>query len=127
MYFYPIFLFLSISCSSNGQDSQDASGIAETVNVIDFEALLTEHPGTLIDVRTADEFESGKIDEAINIDWHGNTFNTEVEKLDKRKPVYVYCRSGGRSKSAMKRLTRLGFEEVYNLNGGITAWNQAHP
>lgn len=120
-------VFLLSSCDSNGQETKkDGQTVAKNVEVAEFESMMTKHPGTVLDVRTADEFNSGHIDNATNIDWYGDDFNTKAETLDKKKPVYVYCHSGGRSKSAMKRLKSLGFEEVYNLSGGITAWNNTH-
>ena len=120
-------VFLMVSCASNGQDSKKTTSIAETVSVSDFERLLKENPGTVLDVRTSAEYDSGNITASINIDWYSDEFDKEVEKLEKQKPVYVYCKSGGRSRAAMKRLKSLGFEEIYNLNGGMSAWKEAHP
>lgn len=88
---------------------------------------MKEHPGTLLDVRTKDEFDKGSIPNAVNIDWYSDSFNDEVKELDMNKPVYVYCHSGGRSQRAMNRMISLGFSEVYNLKGGIMAWKEAHP
>lgn len=73
----------------------------------------------LIDVRTATEFKSGFIKNAINIDFFSKSFNTNIEKLDKNKAIYVYCRSGNRSNKTCRKLAALGFEEIYDLQGGI--------
>ncbi len=77
----------------------------------------------LIDVRTPEEFASEKINDAKNINWNGTDFVAQVEKLDKSKPVFVYCKVGGRSSLAADKLAELGFKEIYNLNGGIMKWN----
>ncbi|MCB0736162.1 MAG: rhodanese-like domain-containing protein [Bacteroidetes bacterium] len=78
----------------------------------------------LLDVRTTVEFNSGHLKDALHIDWNSTNFEAEIKKLDNTKPVLIYCLSGGRSGAAMKRLTSLGFKEVYNLKGGISAWKQ---
>ena len=73
----------------------------------------------LIDVRTPDEYQSGHIEDAKNIDFYSGKFTTEFNKLDKEKPVYIYCRSGSRSKQTATKLTAMGFKEIYDLKGGI--------
>ena len=77
----------------------------------------------VLDVRTNDEVAEGIIPNAVHIDIHlGQGFIDEVEKLDKSKDYYVYCRSGGRSAQACAVMNHLGFENTYNLLGGITEW-----
>ena len=101
--------------------------MASKTTVIDLETLKTEAIGKdvqLIDVRTANEYNSGHIDDAVNIDIMNNaTFEQEVQKLDKSKPVFLYCKLGGRSKKASKKLEELGFEKIYDFSGGYSAWN----
>ncbi|MFV8369385.1 rhodanese-like domain-containing protein [Flavobacterium sp. LB2R40] len=78
----------------------------------------------ILDVRTEAEFNEGIITNAINIDIHrGQDFVTEIETLDKSKNYYVYCRSGMRSAKACEIMNQLGFENAYNLVGGITEWD----
>jgi rhodanese-related sulfurtransferase len=48
-----------------------------------------------------------------------------VKVVDPKKPVLVYCRSGGRSAKAAKQMKDLGFVEISDLDGGITAWKKA--
>lgn len=81
--------------------------------------------GIVLDVRTIGEYTEGHLANAINIDWNGNSFDAEVKKLDKNKPLFVYCKVGGRSASAADRLRALGFTQVYELSGGILAWEAA--
>jgi rhodanese-related sulfurtransferase len=78
----------------------------------------------ILDVRTEEEFMAGFIPEAINIDiYKGQEFLVEIEKLDKSKSYYVYCRSGARSASACSLMHQHGIENAYNLMGGITQWD----
>ena len=88
--------------------------------VSQFEA---DENAVILDVRTEDEFNEGFIASAINIDIHkGQDIVTEIETLDKNKNYYVYCRSGMRSAKACEIMNQLGFENAYNLIGGITEW-----
>lgn len=79
----------------------------------------------LIDVRTPGEFEQGHLENSVNINIASKSFKEEVEKLDKSQPVYVYCAVGGRSAKAAKMLKEMGFEEVYDLEGGIQNWEKS--
>ncbi|WP_134088827.1 thioredoxin domain-containing protein [Olivibacter sp. XZL3] len=76
----------------------------------------------LIDVRTPEEFAEGHIEHAHNINIKDSDFKGKLDHFDKTKPVFVYCLSGGRSATAVASLKELGFEEVYDLKGGIMAW-----
>lgn len=115
--------------SDKKQDSSPTSSeqiIAEG-NIVDlepaaFEQEMKNKPGTLVDVRTPGEYNDGHLDNALNIDYNGSGFDQEVEKLDKTKPVYVYCAVGGRSASAAKILSGKGFQ-VVNMAGGYKAWS----
>ena len=88
----------------------------------DFQERLSEKAGAIIlDVRTPEEFESGRIPKSININIMDRTFLAQVAALDKSKPYFVYCRSGARSGQACAAMASQGFE-VYNLAGGIMRW-----
>jgi thioredoxin len=76
----------------------------------------------LIDVRTPDEYNGGHLINAVNIDWNGNDFDKLTAKLDKSKPVFVYCLSGGRSSAAAAAMRSSGFKEVIEMEGGIMKW-----
>ena len=78
----------------------------------------------LLDVRTLEEVEDGIIPNAKHIDiYMGQGFIDELEKLDKSKNYYVYCRSGVRSVQACTLMKQLGFETTYNLLGGFSNWD----
>lgn len=76
----------------------------------------------IIDIRTEEEFESGNIDGSINIDFYKN-FESDISKLDKNHAYLIYCQSGRRSGEAIKFFDKLGFEKVYELSGGFSAWS----
>lgn len=79
----------------------------------------------IIDVRTPGEFAGGHLEGAVNYDWYGATFADQIAKLDKTKPVFVYCQSGRRSAAATAKMQSEGFKEIYELSGGIAAWQAA--
>jgi len=86
--------------------------------------LEIDNNAVVLDVRTLAEVEEGIIPNAIHIDiYRGQGFIDELEKLDKTKNYYVYCRSGNRSRQACYLMNQLGFENAYNLIGGIMEWN----
>jgi rhodanese-related sulfurtransferase len=77
----------------------------------------------ILDVRTDTEVEEGFIPNSVNIDiYKGQGFVDELEKLDKSKNYYVYCRSGNRSGQACAIMNSLGFENAFNLEGGFMNW-----
>lgn len=88
-----------------------------------FATAIAQNNVQLIDVRTGPEYAEGHLENARLIDWkNSNNFKKAVEKLDKDKPIYVYCRSGRRSIDAGNYLVNHGFKHVFNLEGGIQLW-----
>lgn len=89
----------------------------------DFEAKFQATENVqLIDVRTPEEYAAGTIGTAVNIDYYNDNFKAEMDKLDKSRPVFVFCAKGGRSASAGAICKEIGFKEIYDLEGGYTAW-----
>ncbi|MFC4632740.1 rhodanese-like domain-containing protein [Dokdonia ponticola] len=87
------------------------------------ELLANDTQAIIIDARTPRECAEGIIENAIMINFLDTiAFKTTVEKLDKNKNYYVYCRSGNRSAQACQLLENLGVEHTYNLSGGMMAW-----
>lgn len=86
-----------------------------------FTQLLEEagKNAVLIDVRTPAEFAGGNVKGAVNIDIYSPSFGKEIDKLDKAKTYFLYCRSGNRSAQACRIMAERGFVKLYNLSGGI--------
>ncbi len=76
----------------------------------------------IIDVRTPQEFVAEHIENATNMDFYSEAFRDTLNTLDKNKTYLIYCRSGGRSGSALDIMAELNFREVYNILGGINLW-----
>jgi rhodanese-related sulfurtransferase len=106
--------------NSTSQNTENTK--TQNVDVAKAKELIAQDI-TILDVRTLEETSQGKIEGAICIDFYSDTFAAEIDKLDKTKPILVYCRSGGRSASAGQILEEKGFSQVYNLLGGYTAWS----
>jgi rhodanese-related sulfurtransferase len=90
----------------------------------DFEKIMASTVGQLIDVRTPSEFKDGHIEGAVNIDFLNENFDKEIQKLDKSKPVFIYCKVGGRSSKAGSKLFKMGFTPIYELSGGYDNWKK---
>lgn len=86
--------------------------------------LEEEEQPQILDVRTPAEYAAGHLNGALNIDFYDESFSTQIKSLDKQKPVFIYCLSGGRSLKAAKILLKEGFE-VIELNGGLKSWINA--
>ena len=100
--------------------------VIHSVNVAEFEKLINEKSGILLDVRTPGENAAGKIQGSQLMNVSDSNFAKNIDSLDKNTPVLVYCKSGRRSMSAAKILKSNGFTTVYNLNGGYNAWRASH-
>ncbi|MDO5522671.1 MAG: rhodanese-like domain-containing protein [Bacteroidia bacterium] len=94
----------------------------QSLNAADFKAAIADKSVQLIDVRTAQEYAHGTINDAELIDVSAGDFEQKIEKLNKTLPVAVFCHSGTRSMFAAKILVKKGFPAVYNLKGGIIFW-----
>lgn len=111
-------LLLFMSCRSSAQVKKVPAATFKT-------AIESQEQPQLLDVRTPEEFAKGHLNQAQNINWNDDDFNSRVGKLDKTKPVYVYCQGGGRSASAAARLAELGFKDITDMEGGVMAWRVA--
>jgi rhodanese-related sulfurtransferase len=114
------------SCKASSAGNNQGQEVVSTVAPKDFDQQLTSTAGAqLIDVRTPEEYASGHLKNAININVHGADFESKIKLLSKEQPVFVYCRSGGRSATAADKIEEMGFRKVYNMDGGITSWSGA--
>ena len=81
--------------------------------------ILDRESTVLIDVRTTDEFNSFRIKNSINIDYYSKVFLDSISLFKDKKNIILYCRSGRRSYYAAKLLQQKGFNNIYNLEGGV--------
>ena len=111
-----ILIFVFISCQNN-----------EKFDLLDYNEFKKQVENTnvqLIDVRTPDEYIMGHIEGAINVDFKNDeVFDSFFNDLNKSDTIYLYCRSGNRSKRSADKLISLGFQKIYDLNGGFIEWN----
>ena len=106
-----------LSCTAQTKTSLSAD---------EFETAISKDSVQILDVRTPGEFASGHIKNTLLANWNDKTeFVRRISFIDKKKPVYVYCLGGGRSAAAAEKMRNEGFENVYELKGGINAWKAA--
>ncbi len=113
-YLIAIIALVTLNCNAQNKTS---------LSPTEFDAGIKNESSQLLDVRTTEEYNSGHINNALWADWNNETeFLRRTNFLDKQKPLYVYCLSGGRSAAAAKSFRSKGFVNVYELKGGINAW-----
>ncbi len=141
---YIIFLvlisLLSTACSADRLDAQSADagaavsslnseaeeGHVQHVTALDAQGVIADEPDIVVlDVRTAKEYKAGHIAGGKNIDFYAADFENRLSALDKAAPYLLHCKSGGRSSKALKLMERLGFKNIYHLEGGFDAWKAA--
>jgi rhodanese-related sulfurtransferase len=120
-------MFMSVAVSCKENKKSDTSEVEQVQGVIEFIspgnlAQLDLNSLQLIDVRKQEEMAKGAIPGAQNMDYFADDFESQVQELDKSEPIYVYCKIGGRSARAAVKLQEMGFERIYDLDGGIMAW-----
>ena len=94
----------------------------QNVNIDQLTRLVNQKNAQVVDIRPKESFEQGHIVNAINMPLDDiNSGKTKIDKL-KKKPVVVYCQTGRVSAAASKKLTDVGIEQVFNLQGGINSW-----
>lgn len=109
-------------CGSVCVQAQD-NAAGKTVSQKKFQRMSKKKNSVVLDVRTTDEFKAGHIPTAAQIDvLKTEEFKAQVASLDKKKTYLVYCRSGKRSKDAMRIMNELGFTKLYDLDGGFSNW-----
>lgn len=127
-------LTLSLSLPAQAQEAKPAEDKKEKTekaalppvkNITPDEAqkLITEKKDVIVlDVRTPEEFKSGHIAGAKNLDFMAPDFKQKLAELDKSKEYCVHCQAGGRSSKAVKEMQKQGFTNVEHMNGGMNAW-----
>ena len=111
-----LILILTFSCSTNSVDNYYSISIDKAAELLESENAI------ILDVRTNEEVSKGYIKDATFIDYYSNDFKNKLNLIDKKKTIYVYCKSGGRSSKASEIISQMGFANVYNLEGGFMRW-----
>jgi rhodanese-related sulfurtransferase len=97
----------------------------EKLEAIEFgEKMIQLQVYNLVDVRTPEEFAQASITKSKNINFNGDSFESELSQLEKDKPLFIYCKSGGRSAKAVEKAKEMGFERIIELDGGMDAWKE---
>lgn len=98
----------------------------KTLPLNEFETVVRQSDAVLLDVRTWDEYASGHIVNAINVDWKSDKFEQQFAELglDKDQAIAVYCLHAKRSYAAAKCLLDMGYKNVFQLEGGIEPWTE---
>lgn len=109
----------TFSCKENS--SEEVENI-KIVSPEEMKELSQLEDVQLVDVRTPEEYTEGHIEGFQNIDFFADSFQDDIEKLDKSKPVIIYCKSGRRSGECSKLMEEKGFTKIYDLEGGIEKW-----
>ncbi len=143
--FILLLIFGASACTSTAQPEQKAEAVTENttpapetkpapamekafndINVAEFKELMDDENVILLDVRTPAEVANGIIGAPVVLDIRGNPtqFKEGIKELDKNKSYLVYCRSGNRSVHACNAMAAIGFKSLYNLKGGIIAWDR---
>jgi rhodanese-related sulfurtransferase len=96
----------------------------ELTSVDDIAEIIASPPEDLVilDIRTQEEFDAGHLAGAIIVDYYASDFEAQLRQLDLTVPYVMYCNSGNRSANALALMDSVGFEEVYEMDGGIQAW-----
>ena len=95
----------------------------QNINAKEFAELKEKENHVVLDVRSPGELSEGAVPGHTQINLFDNNFVDKLSKLDKSKTYLVYCRGGNRSGKACKQMAGMGFKNLYNLQGGVGAWN----
>lgn len=112
---YSLISVLFLNCQSSNNEN------VTQLTPKEFQSFLNDDI-QLIDVRTPKEFNEDHINYAENIDFLSENFSNTIDKLDKEKPVFIYCHSGNRSGKSIADFQKVGFKKIYELEGGILKW-----
>lgn len=103
----------------------DSSKAFKNIGVDEFDKLRKQKTNVVLDVRTPKEYQESHIPGSTQLDFKSPDFEKELKKLDPNKTYLVHCASGGRSSQTAAKMKALNFKNVYNLEGGMKAWEKA--
>lgn len=119
-----LLIFLVFSVSNVFSQNKDKY----LLSINDFDSKLKENTeiAQVVDVRTPEEFFRGHLKKAVNLNFNDDNFEDIIKvKLDKNRPIFLYCFSGRRSSDAAAFLRDLGYKEVYDMAGGFAKWTSS--
>lgn len=120
-----LFLIVAFAIVNINFAQAQSTGVKELTPTESEELMKNKGAVRVVDVRTAEEMAEGHFPGALNIDYKGDNFKSEIDKLDKRRTYIIYCKSGARSKNAAEIMKEAGFTHLFVLKGGIDAWQEA--
>jgi phage shock protein E len=131
--FSVVLLFATVGVENFAQDkitkptaeTKDSKVLHVEAEEFDAKRKADTNNTVVLDVRTKGEYRAGHIPRSVVIDFTADDFEQQIAKLDKDKTYLVHCASGGRSARACKKMEQLGFKKLYNLEGGMAAWEKA--
>lgn len=129
-------VLIAAGCGSDtgASSATEPSGPADQANAqlttvsADEAAVVHEDPPegmVVLDVRSPEEFAEGHLEGAVMIDFYAPDFAEQLAQLDGNTPYLLYCRSGNRSGETLTLMRQMGFTDVTEIDGGITAWREA--
>ena len=126
---FRLYLFIGLFTVLSAQAGDDIQSSATAIKANAARDFVTEHEDAIIlDVRTPFEYEMSHITGSVNVDVQDASFEDKVAGLDPNKKYIVHCAknpSGGRSSRALESMQKLGFKNLYSLEGGFVAWKDA--
>ena len=112
-------MLIFFNCKKNQSDAIELITATEMKEISEIEEIQ------LVDVRTPGEYKQGHLPNALNIDFLDPNFDTNIQQLDKTKPVIVYCQRGSRSAKCASQLIMNGFVKIYDLDLGFSNWKSS--
>ena len=110
-----LLLIMFFSCLQINTPQVNLISDSELVEIQELEYVL-------IDVRTPNEYDTGYIQEALNIDFYSDSFNKNILSLKKDLKIILYCRTNNRSTKTANMLIENGYLDVSVIEGGISSW-----
>ena len=111
-----LIIIFFISCSNKN------TLVYEKTDILSLDKILNDTDIIILDVRTLEEINAGYIPNSTFIDYYDKNFENKINLIDPSKKIYTLCKSGGRSVKAAEILSKNGFRNVYNLEGGFMRW-----
>jgi rhodanese-related sulfurtransferase len=113
-------------CYSQASFASDKADFTKSVSVVQAQEIIShkrdDNQFEIIDVRTLTEYQTGHLTGSKQLDFYAEKFDQHLAKLDKNKTYMLYCRTGVRSIKTLSKMKALGFTKVYNMQGGLIAW-----